>query len=64
MLQITPKILSVFGNTHVYDEDGFLKEVKKHEVIFEAIKDQDAELAVKAMELHFEMLVEFCNDFK
>lgn len=64
MLQITPKILSVFEQTRVCDEEGFIYEVKKHETIFEAIKDQDSKLAVESMEFHFKMLTEFCNNYK
>ncbi|WP_339896326.1 FCD domain-containing protein [uncultured Algibacter sp.] len=64
MLQITPKILSVFEETRVCDEDGFIHEVKKHEAIFEAIRNQDSKLAVETMEFHFEMLIDFCNNYK
>ena len=64
MLQITPKILSTFEKTRVTDKEGFEYEVVKHEAIFQAIKNRNAKHAVKAMEFHFEMLVEFCKDFK
>ncbi|QXP51518.1 MULTISPECIES: FadR/GntR family transcriptional regulator [unclassified Cellulophaga] len=64
MLQITPKIISVFEKIRVCDEDGFMREVNQHEVIFNAIKDQDSQLAVSAMEEHFKMLKDFCNEIK
>lgn len=63
MLQIVPKILTIYERTRVSDEEGFNFEVKKHEAIFEAIKNQEPELAVKAMEFHFKMLIEFCKKF-
>ncbi|MEO9891655.1 FCD domain-containing protein [Aurantibacter sp.] len=64
MLKITPKIISTFEKTRVNDEEGFAFEVAKHEAIFQAIKDKNAEAALKAMEFHFEMLVNFCKDFR
>ncbi|KAB1066563.1 FadR family transcriptional regulator [Tamlana haliotis] len=64
MLQIMPKIIGIFEKTRVRDEEGFNYEVNKHDNIFNAIKNKDAEQAIKAMEFHFELLIEFCNDFK
>ncbi|WP_179333879.1 FadR/GntR family transcriptional regulator [Winogradskyella costae] len=64
MLQIIPKIIAVFVKTRVCDEDGFNFEIDKHQAIFEAIKNKDAEQAIKAMNFHFELLNEFCDDFK
>lgn len=64
MLQITPKIISVFEKTRVCDEDGFQDEVQKHEVIFEAIKNQNPQKAVAAMEHHFQLLIDFCKTYK
>lgn len=64
MLQIIPKIIAVFVKTRVCDEEGFNYEIDKHNAIFQAIKNKDAEQAVKAMNFHFELLNEFCNDFK
>ncbi|MCG9792253.1 FadR/GntR family transcriptional regulator [Flavobacterium algicola] len=64
MLQITPKIISVFRKTRVSNEEGFNFEVAKHEAILNAIRDKNPEEAVKRMEFHFNLLIEFCNDFK
>lgn len=64
MLQIIPKIIGVFIKTRVSDSEGFNYEIDKHKAIFQAIKNRDAELAVKSMEFHFELLIEYCNDFK
>ena len=64
MLQIIPKIMALFVKTRVSDQEGFNYEVDKHEAIFQAIKNKDAEEAVKCMDFHFELLIEYCNDFK
>ncbi|WP_372752577.1 FadR/GntR family transcriptional regulator [Mariniflexile sp.] len=63
MLRITPKILRVLDETKICDEDHVKSEIKNHEAIFEAIKMQDSKLAIEAMEHHFKVLVEFCNNF-
>lgn len=63
MLQITPKIISVFENNRVCDDHEFLLEVQKHEAIYEAIKNKNVEKAIEGMKIHFEMLIEFCNNY-
>ncbi len=63
MLQITPKIITEFEKTRVCHEDDFIKEVKNHEAIFQAIKDQDTKKAQRAMEVHFERLVKFSEKY-
>jgi GntR family transcriptional repressor for pyruvate dehydrogenase complex len=64
MLQITPKIISVFQKTRVTNEEGFIFEVNKHEAILNAIRDKNPDEAVRRMEFHFNLLIEFCSDFK
>lgn len=64
MLQIIPKINTAFIRTRVSDEVGFNYEIDKHQAIFEAIKNKDAEEAVRCMDFHFELLNDFCDDFK
>ena len=64
MLQITPKIVSVFENNRVCDEDEFVLELQRHEAIFEAIKNKNVAKAIESMQLHFEKLLEFCNNFE
>jgi len=64
MLQITPKIISVFENNRVCDEDEFQSEIQKHVNLYEAIRDKKPKLAIERMENHFEMLIEFCDNFK
>ncbi len=63
MLQITPKILSVFENNRVCDEEKFMYEINLHESIFLAIKEKNVAKAVEVMTLHFKMLTEYCNNF-
>ena len=64
MLQITPKIISILEDKHFCGADDRLKELQNHEAIFLAIKNKDTDLAVKVMEVHFEMLIAFCNNFE
>lgn len=64
MLQIAPKIIYVFEKNRVYDDEEAILGIGKHEVIFEAIKNQDVEKAVESMESHFEKLIEFCENFE
>ena len=63
MLQITPKIITEFEKTRVCHEDDFIKEVKNHEAIFQAIKDKDTKKSVRAMEVHFERLMKFSENY-
>lgn len=63
MLQITPKIISIFEKTRVCHEDDYIREVQNHEAIFQAIKDQDTKKAARAMEIHFERLVKFSENY-
>jgi GntR family transcriptional repressor for pyruvate dehydrogenase complex len=63
MLQITPKIISVFENNRVCDDDEVVSGLKIHEAIFEAIKNKDVAKATESMKLHFEVLIAFCDNF-
>ena len=63
MLQITPKILSAIENKRICEE-SLMSEVNTHEAIFEAIKKQDTQLAVEAMERHFKLLLEFIENME
>ncbi|WP_406682861.1 FCD domain-containing protein [Seonamhaeicola sp. MEBiC1930] len=64
MLQIAPKILSFFGKTRVADEEGFIFEVERHQAILDAIRDKNPKEAVRRMEIHFDLLIKFCHDYK
>lgn len=63
MLQITPTIITVFKSNWVCENDNHLYELEKHQAIYDAIVAKDAVKAVKAMEVHFEMLIEFGSNF-
>ena len=64
MLKMTPKIISVFENNRVCNEDEYLLELRIHVAIYEAIKDKNVAKAIASMQEHFKMLVEFCNSFE
>jgi GntR family transcriptional repressor for pyruvate dehydrogenase complex len=64
MLQIMPKIIFVFKDTRVCNEDDFSDEIIKHEAIFEAIKFRKPLNAQKAMSEHFNLLIDYCNSFE
>ncbi len=64
MLQIMPKIIFVFEDTRVCNEDDLSDEIIKHEAIFNAIKLKEPLKAQKAMEEHFNLLVDYCNGFE
>ncbi|MBU2995223.1 FCD domain-containing protein [Cellulophaga baltica] len=64
MLQIMPKIIFVFKNTRVCNEDDFTDEIDKHKAIYQAIKNKEPDIAIKAMKVHFNALIEFCNNYK
>lgn len=64
MLQITPKIITVFESNRVCDREELISGIQKHEVIFDAIKTKDVKKAVESMQHHFESLIAFCENFK
>ncbi len=64
MLQFTPKIVSIFESNRVCSEDQAISNVQMHEAIYEAIKNKNVAKAIESMEIHFEMLIEFCTNFK
>jgi GntR family transcriptional repressor for pyruvate dehydrogenase complex len=64
MLQITPKIISVIENNRVCEEDGIPGEIQRHVAIYEAIKNKEVEQAIHCMEIHFRLLIDFCNTTK
>lgn len=65
MLQITPKLIKAYEHNRVCnnivnsanDVNAVdLQEIKRHQDIYTAIKNQDAALAIKKMKLHFEKI--------
>lgn len=68
LLQITPKLISVYEQNRVCKKGDFfsemnqfvdLEEIKIHQGIFDAIKDKNAAIAVTKMKLHFELINKF-----
>lgn len=60
MLSITPEIITNFEKYHVCDEDQAQKGIQEHTDIYNAIVDQDPQLAKKMMKVHFKMLYQYC----
>ncbi|MBP0904919.1 FadR/GntR family transcriptional regulator [Mariniflexile gromovii] len=61
MIGITPQIIVDFKKYHKdYDSLDELR-IKEHTEIYEAIKDQDPQLAEKRMKTHFKLLYEYCG---
>ncbi|MBC5836444.1 FadR/GntR family transcriptional regulator [Flavobacterium muglaense] len=67
MLQITPKLIKAYQNNRVCNKGEFmidinkfidLKELRRHQDIYEAIKDKNAPLAIEKMKIHFEMITQ------
>lgn len=64
MLIITPGIITNFEKHHVCDKNQVILAMKEHEEIYEAIKNQDPQLAKKNMKLHFDILYQYCYNIK
>lgn len=60
MLIITPEIITNFETHHVCDENQALKGIDEHELIYNAIKDKNPQLAKKKMKEHFKVLYQYC----
>ncbi|GHC53937.1 FadR/GntR family transcriptional regulator [Ulvibacter litoralis] len=60
MLTITPEIITNFEKYHVCDKTLDQKVIKEHEEIFNAIKDQNPQLAKQKMKEHFSELYKYC----
>jgi GntR family transcriptional repressor for pyruvate dehydrogenase complex len=60
MLLITPGIITNFEKYHVCDIDQAFKGIQEHKDIYEAIKDQDPQLAKNKMKKHFRVLYQYC----
>ncbi|MGI9545696.1 MAG: FadR/GntR family transcriptional regulator [Flavobacteriaceae bacterium] len=64
MLMITPEIITNFEKYHICDKDQAFKAIQEHKDIFEAIKEQDPQLAKEKIKVHFKMLYQYCYDSK
>ncbi|TDS10822.1 GntR family transcriptional regulator [Maribacter caenipelagi] len=60
MLIITPEILTNFEKYHVCDKNMAFKGIEEHQDIFDAIKEQNPQLAKEKMKVHFKNLYQFC----
>jgi len=60
MLIITPGIITNFNRYHVCDESKAQMGILEHKNVFDAIVDQDEELAKNMMKVHFKELYSYC----
>ena len=60
MLIITPEIITNFEKYHVCDEGQAVKGIQEHLDIYNAIKDQNPQLAKQKMKEHFKALYQYC----
>ncbi len=60
MLIITPEILTNFEKYHVCDKNMAFRGIEEHQDIFDAIEEQNPQLAKAKMKVHFKNLYQFC----
>ena len=60
MLIITPEILTNFEKYHVCDKNMAFRGIEEHQDIFNAIEEQNPQLAKAKMKVHFKNLYQFC----
>lgn len=60
MLTITPEIITNFDKYHVCDAGMAQRGIDEHRHIFEAIENQDPQLAKARMKDHFKALYQYC----
>lgn len=60
MLIITPEILTNFEKYHVCDKNMAVRGIEEHQDIFDAIEEQNPQLAKAKMKVHFKNLYQFC----
>lgn len=65
MLQITPKLIGAYENNRVCRKGQFISEInkfvdlveiKRHQDIYDAIRDKNPVLAIEMMKIHFKMI--------
>lgn len=64
MLIITPQIIIDFEKYHVCDKNQAVLGITEHTEIYQAIKDQNPELAKQKMKDHFSILYQYCYNVK
>lgn len=60
MLTITPEIITNFEKHHVCDKSMAFEGIQEYKDIYNAIKDQNPELAKEKMEAYFKILYQYC----
>ena len=60
MLIITPEIINNFEKYHVCDTNQSYIGIQEHTEIYEAIRDQNPQLAKEKMKIHFKILYQYC----
>ena len=60
MLMITPKIITNFETYHVCETRSSEKGIAEHQAIYDAIVEQNPQLAKTRMKEHFSMLYQYC----
>lgn len=60
MLIITPEIITNFEKYHVCGEELSHLGIQEHRLIYEAIKEQNPQLAKERMKTHFKELYKYC----
>ena len=60
MLIITPEIITNFRKNHVCDANMSKRGINDHQAIFDAIKEQNPQLAKQKMKEHFKELYSYC----
>ncbi len=64
MLTITPQIIIDFGKYHVCDKNQAFLGINEHTEIYNAIKEQNPDLARQKMKDHFSVLYQYCYNSK
>ena len=60
MLIITPEIITNFEKYHVCDKGLAEKGIDEHQAIYDAIEQQNPQLAKEKMKAHFSVLYQYC----
>ena len=55
-----PEIITNFEKYHVCDKALAFSGIEEHTLIYEAIKDQNPQLAKQRMKEHFKVLYQYC----
>ena len=64
MLKITPEIINNFEKHHVCDKDTAFIGIEEHNVIIQAIRENDPDAAKDAMKKHFKALYQYCYNIE